>query len=78
MTIANLIAKLSSYPATARVALLDPNNPWLLPIEITHLAANGSDREVDFIAITADSTSDEIEGLVNRLGSSPANPVPPA
>ena len=63
MTIADLIAKLSRYPASARVTLLDPGRRWLLPIEITALSADGMSREVDFIAITADSASDEIEGL---------------
>ena len=65
MTVSDLIAKLSSYPADARVTLVDPEKGWLLPIEITHLSADGYNREVDFIAITADSASDEIEGLVN-------------
>ena len=63
MTIADLIAQLSRYPASARVTLLDPGRRWLLPIEITALSADGMSREVDFIAITADSASDEIEGL---------------
>ena len=64
MTIADLIAKLSRYPASARVTLLDPSRRWLMPIEITALlSADGMSREVDFIAITADSASDEIEGL---------------
>ena len=65
MTVADLIAKLSCYPADARVTLLCPDKQWLLPIELTHLSADGSNREVDFIAITADSVSDEIEGLAN-------------
>ena len=63
MTIADLIAKLSRYPASARVTLLDPSRRWLMPIEMTALSADGMSREVDFIAITADSASDEIEGL---------------
>jgi hypothetical protein len=46
------------------VTLLDSDKGWLLPIEITRLPADGCNREVDFIAITTDSTSDEIEGLV--------------
>ena len=65
MTVSDLIAKLSRYPADARVTLLCPDKQWLLPIEITHLSADGSNREVDFIAITADSTNDEIEGLAS-------------
>ena len=65
MTIADLIAKLSRYPASARVTLLDPDKRWLLPIEVTHLPSEGSAREIDFIAITSDSASDEIEGVVN-------------
>ena len=64
MTVAELIAKLSGYPGDARVTLLDPDKGWLLPIEIAALPADGCRREVDFIAITTDSTSDEIEGLV--------------
>ena len=63
MTVAELIAKLSGYPGDVRVTLLDPDKGWLLPIEIACLPADGCRREVDFIAITADSTSDEIEGL---------------
>jgi hypothetical protein len=65
VTVSDLIAKLSSYPANARVTLLDPDKRWLLPIEITHLSADGSNCGVDFIALTADSTSDEIEGIAN-------------
>ncbi len=64
MTVAELIARLSGYPGDARVTLLDPDKGWLLPIEIARLPADGSCRDVDFIAITTDSTSDEIEGLV--------------
>jgi hypothetical protein len=74
MTISELIAVLSTYPADARVTLLDPDKRWLLPIEIVRLPADGCGRDVDFIAITADGTSDEIEGLVNRprwLGATP-------
>jgi hypothetical protein len=70
MTVSDLIAKLSSYPADARVTLLEPGKGWLLPIEVTYLPAHGSGCEVDFIAITSDNTSDEIEGLVNfRTGA---------
>jgi hypothetical protein len=64
MTVSDLIAELSRYPADARVTLLDPDNGWLLPIQIARLPADGCNRKIDFIAITADSTSDEIEGLV--------------
>ena len=78
MTIADLIAKLSRYPASARVTLLDPDKRWLLPIEVTHLPAEGSAREVDFIAITADGASDEIEGVVNGPRWLKATPHPPA
>lgn len=63
MIVADLIAKLSGYPGDARVTLLDPEKGWLLPIEIARLPADGRNREVDFIAITADNTSDEIEGF---------------
>jgi hypothetical protein len=47
-----------------------------------HLSADGSNREVDFIAITADSASDEIEGLANgrpwlRASPAPAAPMRP-
>lgn len=66
MTIAELIAKLSSYPPDARVTLLDSDRGWLLPIEIAHLAADGFVREDDFVAITSDVSGDEIEGLVTR------------
>ena len=69
MTVSDLITKLSSYPADAHVTLLYPDRRWLLPIEITHLSADGFDREVDFIAITADNASDEIEGLATRRPS---------
>ena len=65
MTVSDLIAKLSSHPADARVTLLYPDKQWLLPIEITHLSADRSSCGVDFVAITANSGSDEIEGLVN-------------
>ena len=44
MTIADLVAKLSHYPASARVTLLDPDKGWLLPIEITRLPTEGSAR----------------------------------
>ena len=65
MTVSDLIAKLSSYPADARVTLLDLDKRWLLPITITHLSADESSCGVDFIAIAADSMSDEIEGIAN-------------
>jgi hypothetical protein len=63
VTVGDLIAKLSSYPADARVTLLDSDRGWLLPIENAHLAADGA-RENDFVATTSDVSSDEIEGLV--------------
>jgi hypothetical protein len=63
MTVSELITRLSGCPADARVTLLDPERHWLLPIEITELSADGSIREVDFIGITADNASDEIEGI---------------
>jgi hypothetical protein len=63
MTVSELITRLSGYPADARVTLLDPERRWLLPIEITELSADGTSREVNFVAITADGASDEIEGL---------------
>jgi hypothetical protein len=70
MTVSDLIAKLARYPASARVTLLDPDKGWLLPIEVTLLPAEDSIREVDFVAITADTRSDEIEGLANKpIGS---------
>jgi DNA-binding transcriptional LysR family regulator len=78
MTVSDLIAKLSSYPADARVALLYPDKQWLLPIEITHRSADGSNREVDFIAITAPGASDEIEGLASGRPWLCASPHPPA
>ena len=65
MTVCDLIARLSSYPGDARVTLLDPDKPWLLPIEIRHLSAGASSCGVEFIAITADSASDEIEGTIS-------------
>ena len=68
MTVSDLIERLSAYPATARVTLLDPDRGWLLPIEITHLSADESSREVEFIAITADAASDEIEGIAEKPG----------
>jgi hypothetical protein len=76
MTVCELVSMLSAYPAETRVTLLDPDKLWLLPIEITYLPAQGSAREVDFVAITADRASDEIEGLVSR-GSSlvPSPPI---
>jgi hypothetical protein len=71
MTISELIATLSAYPTDARVTLLDPERGWLLPIEIARLPAHGSSREVDFIAITADNASDEIEGLAEQRERTP-------
>jgi hypothetical protein len=71
MTVSDLIAKLSAYPPDARVTLLEPERGWLLPIEIARLPADGSSREVDFIAITADSASDEIEGIAGRRERTP-------
>lgn len=64
MTVSELIAKLSRYPADARVTLLDPCKHWLLPIEVIELPADGTMREVDFVAITVDAMGDEIEGIV--------------
>lgn len=61
----DLIEKLSCYPSNARVTLLDPNKRWLLPIQITHLLARGAGRNIDFVAITADTVNDEIEGLAD-------------
>jgi hypothetical protein len=74
MTVSELISMLATYPAETRVTLLDPDKQWLLPIKVTPQPADGSVRDVDFIAITADATSDEIEGLVNGprwLGATP-------
>ena len=65
MTVSELISMLSAYRADTRVTLLDPDRRWLLPIEVTPLSADEISLEVDFIAITADSASDEIEGIVN-------------
>jgi hypothetical protein len=65
MTVSELISKLSFYPPETRVTLLDPDKRWLLPIEIKYLPAQGSAREADFIAITADTMNDEIEGVAN-------------
>jgi hypothetical protein len=67
MTVSDLITRLSSYPANARVTLLDPERRWLLPIEIKLLSANRSSCGVDFIAITSANDSDEIEGLALQL-----------
>ena len=53
MTVSGLIAEPSRCPADARVTLPDPDNWWLMPIEIACLPADGCNREVDFIAITA-------------------------
>jgi hypothetical protein len=66
MTVSELISMLSAYPADTRVTLLDPNRRWLLPIEIMALSADEMSGEADFIAITSDSASDEIEGLAPR------------
>ena len=77
MTVSELIAMLSAYPTDTRVTLLDSERQWLLPIKVTLLPTDGAAREVDFIAITADGTSDEIEGLVNGprwLGGMPHPP----
>ena len=65
MTVSELISMLATYPADARVTLLYPDKRWLLPIKVTPLPADGFAREVDFIAITANGESDEIEGVVN-------------
>jgi hypothetical protein len=65
MTISDLITRLSSYPANARVTLLDPERQWLLPIEIKLMAANQSNCGVDLIALTAPD-GDEIEGVAVR------------
>jgi hypothetical protein len=73
MTVSELISRLSVYPPETRVTLLDPDKRWLLPIEIKDLPAQGSAREADFIAITADTMNDEIEGVANddRSANSP-------
>ena len=65
MTVSDLVAKLSAYPADARVTLLDADTGWLQPIEITHLSADRSSCGVDLVTLTADSASDEIEGVAN-------------
>ena len=65
MTVSELINRLSSYPADARVTLLDTERPWLLPIDIKPMTADQSNCGVDLIAITAPNT-DEIEGIVVR------------
>jgi hypothetical protein len=65
MTVSELISKLSLYSPETRMTLLHPDKRWLLPIEIEYLPVEGSAREVDFIAITANSASDEIEGVAN-------------
>jgi hypothetical protein len=62
MTISDLIAKLSSFPADTRVTLLDPGKRWLLPIQIRPLSPDRSNCGVHLVAIT-DNESDEIEGL---------------
>jgi hypothetical protein len=74
MTVSELIAKLSSYPEDARVTLMDADKRWLLPITITHLSADESTCGVDFIAITADSARDEIEGIA-KCGFDRAFPI---
>ena len=63
MTISDLIAKLSSFPANTRVPLLDPDKRWLLPIQLRQLSPDRSNCGVHLIAITSDNESDEIEGL---------------
>ena len=63
MIISELITHLSSYPADARVTLLDAERHWLLPIEIKPMKAEQTNCGVDLVAITAPDT-DEIEGLV--------------
>jgi len=63
MTVRDLMEQLSAYPDDVRVTLLNPDNGWLLPIEIRRLPASGCTRNVEFIAITTDPASDEIEGL---------------
>ena len=65
MTISDLITRLSSYPADARVTLLDPERRWLLPIEIKPMTADQSNCGVDLIALTAPD-GDEIEGVAVR------------
>ena len=75
MTVSELISMLSAYPADTRVTLLDPDKRWLLPIEIMALSADGMSGEVDFIAITSDSASDEIEGLAPPEKESLRSPV---
>jgi hypothetical protein len=65
MTVSDLIARLSDCPANARVTLLDPDKGWPLPIEIAQLPADGCNRDVNFIAITTDATSDEIADLAS-------------
>jgi hypothetical protein len=80
MTVSELISELSFYPPETRVTWLDPDKRWLLPIEIKYLPAQGSAREVDFIAITADTMNDEIEGVArddrSASGSLRTQPVP--
>ena len=41
MTVSDLTSMLSTYPPETRVMLLDPDKRWLLPIEVTHLPAEG-------------------------------------
>jgi hypothetical protein len=65
VTVSELINHLSSYPADARVTLLDAERQWLLPIEIKPMKAEQSNCGVDLVAIMAPDT-DEIEGLVVR------------
>ena len=65
MTVSELIKRLSTYPADARVTLLDAERHWLLPIEIKPMMADPSNCGVNLIAIAACDT-DEIEGLVIR------------
>jgi len=78
MTISDLISKLSNYPPDLRVALMDQDKGWLLPIEITRLPADCSTCGVDVLAITADRESDEIEGLFDhRSITAPRNSKAP-
>jgi len=65
MTVSDLIAKLSAFPADVRVVLLDQDKGWLLPIEIVHLSSDSSTCGVALLTIT-DRASDEIEGLTSH------------
>lgn len=67
MTVADLIATLSAYPSDARVALLDQERRWLLPIQVMQVSATTDvSRELSFVAITADRASDELEGIAHE------------